>query len=310
MQVLNAETVALIKQQVAGAPDSDKVVFEGNVVPRAEANAEIERRQVQSRHTYFDPQDLVGEFASPHLKYKVRSSMAWSIDNACITAGRNLFYGMNQERAETIDDFNEFISKVAEVSANESYNVDLGFEENTGNLQLLSMLLVLRRQWHDSALTAAKALPGVKYEPASLEALMAKEKQRTLDEDTLVKTETLAKMACRRHPDRYEATLAMMLKAKEARYKKQHEGRKLTAPAIANLFTVAEYRGNADEVAFHQLADELQLRLINGTKSAVERALEDLAEWKGITSVAYAQLCAEGFDALDDLEKVIAVRTE
>lgn len=303
MQVITPEIAALVRQQVEGAPDTDKVIFEGVRVPRAEANAEIERRQVESRNTYFDPQDAVGELANPHLKYRVRSSMAWSLDTACINKARGLFYALRSAKSDSIDDLNDFINEIAEISGNEAYNVDLGFEENSGTLQQLTQLLVLREQWHDLAETSAKVV-GVIYKPRSLEELMAAEKQRTVGDEAVVNLEILAKMATRKTPERYEQVLEMLVKGQANKYKRQHETRVLTAPAVANIFSVADYRRNDAEVSFHQLADDAQHRLVLCTKSATERALSDLADWKGVTQIAYAQLCAEGFDLIDLLEEV------
>lgn len=305
MLVFDQETATLIKQQVAGASDTDKVIFEGEVRPRAEVNAEIERRQVESRNTYFDPQDLVGEISNPHLKYKLRSSMAWSLDNACINAARGLFYSMRATKGDSIDDFNEFINDIAEISANEAYNVDLGFEENSGTLQQLSQLLVLRGTWHDLAETSAKVI-GVKYAPRELEELMANEKPRTLGEDASLNLETLARAMTRKNPERFQQIFELLTKQQTTKYANQHKTRVLTAPAVANIFAVADYRRDVAEVAFHELAKDLQNRLILGTKSAAERAVVDLADWKGVTTAAYAMLCVEAFDLVDTLEALLA----
>lgn len=305
--VLNTESAAIIKNQLAteGRDDSDKVIFEGNVTTRGAAAEEITKRQIESRNTFFDPQDLVGEIANAHLKYELRQSMAWTLDMQCIAQARDLFYRMRATKADSIDDFNEFINDIAEISANEAYNVDLGFEENSGTLQSLSQLLVLREQWHDMAETASK-LVGTKYAPRTLEELMANEKPRTLNEDTSLNLETLAKAMTRKNPERFQTTYELLVKQQANTYANQHKTRVLTAPAVANIFSVADYRRDVAEVHFWELSSELQLRMIQQVKAAAERAVIKLANWKGVTTAAYAMLTVEAFDLMDALDAVAA----
>jgi hypothetical protein len=307
MQVLNRESADIIRNQLdtEGADDGDKVIFEGSVTSRGAAAEEITRRQVESRNTFFDPQDLIDEIANSHLKYELRQSVAWALDMQCISQARDLFYRMRATKADSIDDFNEFINDIAEIKANESYNVDLGFEENTGTLRSLSMLLVLRTQWHDKAETAAKVV-GTKYAPRTLEELMASEKPRTLNEDTSLNLETLAKAMTRKNPERFETVHQLLIKQQANTYTNQHKTKVLTAPAVVSIFNVAEYRNEFAEVAFHELGKDLQVRMTQQVKAAAERAVVKLANWKGVTTAAYAMLTVEAFDLMDALDAMIA----
>ena len=282
---------------------TDTVIYEGIQMTREEANAKQDAAQVHQQDTYFDPLDLV-ENTNAYLKYEVLSGMAWRLDNTCIATARSLFFGMRTARHDTIDDFNEFINEVAELKANESYNVDLGFEENAGLLQSLSMLLVLRKHWHDHAEMAGVVI-GAKYAPKTLEELVDSEKKQELRGDDAIKLEMLAKIATRKHPDRYDQVLTTLKQREAQRAERTFETRKLTAPAVKSIFCVAEYRGG-DDVAFHQLSDELRARLLLQTKGAFELAVERLATRKAVTTVAYAVATVEAFDAMDRLDAVIA----
>ena len=135
---------------------------------------------------------------------------------------------------------------------------------------------------------------------------MANEKPRTLGEEASLNLETLAKAMTRKSPARYEQTLELLKKQQTTKYANQHKTRVLTAPAVANIFAVADYRRDVAEVAFHELAKDLQNRLILGTKSAAERAVVDLCDWKGVTTAAYAMLTVEAFDLVDTLEALLA----
>jgi len=305
--VLNTESAAIIKNQLhtEGVDDGDKVIFEGIVTTRGAAAEEITKRQVESRNTFYDPQDAVGDIANAHLKYELRQSMAWALDMQCISQARDLFYRMRATKADSIDDFNEFINDIAEISANESYNVDLGFEENTGTLRSLSQLLVLREHWHDLAETASKSV-GTKYAPRTLEELMANEKPRTLNEDTSLNLETLAKAMTRKAPERFQTTYELLVKQQANTYANQHKTRVLTAPAVVSIFAVADYRRDVAEVHFWELSNELQARMVQQVKAAAERAVVKLANWKGVTTAAYAMLTVEAFDLMDALDVVAA----
>lgn len=237
----------------------------------------------------------------------MRQSLAWSVDTACINLARDMFYRMRATKSDSIDDFNEFINDIAELKANEAYNEDLGFEENTGTLQSLSMLLVLREQWHDLAETSAKVL-GIKYAPKTLEELMANEKPRTLSEDATLNLEVLAKAMTRKSPDRFQQTYELLVKQQANTYQNQFKTKLITAPAVANIFSVADYRRDKAEVAFHELGTETQNRLTLQTKGAAERALVKLANWKGVTTAAYAMLTVEAFDLIDRVDAILAAK--
>jgi hypothetical protein len=272
---------------------------------------------VQSTYAHFDPIDVIENIKHPMLKAMVLGSMEWSVKTACINIARDVFYKVRASMADTdnaIDDFNEYINTIAELKANEQYNTDLGFEENTGALTQLAMLTTIGRKWYDYADTAHGAAK-LAFKTKTYSELIASEKVRTLDSEAVINIEALAEFASRRGSkeisaeklaERAKRTQEAIANKIKFSYAAQHATRQLVAPAVINIIGMAEYRATED-VEFWQLALEAQERLISSTVKAIERNVETLATWRGITTIEYAsQIMPDAFAAIDDLEAVLA----
>jgi hypothetical protein len=257
---------------------------------------------------HYDVLDTIETIHHPMLKAMVLGSMEWSISAAIINLARDTFYRVRDSMAATdnaIDDFNEFINAVAVLKANEQYNTDLGFEENTGALQQLAMLVSLKQRWYDQAELAHGAAKMV-FKTKTYEELIATEKVRTVDGDMKLNLSALADFAGRGDKDRTTKAHEALVRQQQLKFASQHATRQLVAPAVINIITMAEYRG-IEDVAFWQLPVETQQRLIDGTRKAIERSLETLATWRGITTIEYAAgILPDGFDAIKQLEAVLA----
>lgn len=270
-----------------------------------------------SNYIHFDPIDVIDDIKHPMLKAMVLGSMEWSVKTACINLARDVFYKVRAAMADTtnaIDDFNEFINVIAEMKANEQYNNDLGFEENTGALTQLAMLTTIGQHWYDLADTAHGAAK-LAFKTKTYLELIASEKVRTLDSEAVINIEALAEFASRRGSgeitpeklaERTKRTKEAIANKIKFSYAAQHATRQLVAPAVINIISMAEYRAT-EEVEFWQLALEAQQRLLTSTVKAVERNVETLATWRGITTLEYAsQIMPDAFTAIDQLELVLA----
>ena len=307
MNVLSQSQADEIRTLLNDTPeDQNKVIYDGKTMPRAEAMKLADAVQVHAQGTaYFDPADTADEFVSPLFKARVWSSMAWSADMACINAARDLFYSIREMREDTIDDFNDFINEIAEVKASEDFAEGLGYEENAGKLTQLSQLIGLREIWHDRADTTASDA-GTRHAPKTLEELMDAEKKRTVDSHISANIELRASFAADGDPVLEKTMIEQLTKKQNALFDEQHKNRRKLAPAVRNLVRIADYRRTKDAVQFHYLADEVQLRLINGTRSAISRAMDDLASLRGVTTEDYTLILREGYAAIKHLDQIIA----
>ena len=95
---------------------------------------------------------------------------------------------------------------------------------------------------------------------------MAAEKAQTVDEDLSANLQLKAKLATRKHPDRYETVYAALVKRERELFQKYHDTNVMTAPAVINIFNVADYRRDRADVAFHELPEDLQDRIANRLK--------------------------------------------
>lgn len=263
---------------------------------------------VASTYNHFDVLDTIENITHPLLKAMVLGSMEWSIKTQCINIARDVFYRVRESAGEhenAIDNFNEFINAMAELKANEQYNTDLGFEENTGALQQLAMLTTIRQTWYDQA-EMAHGSAKLPFKTKSYEELIAAEKVRNVDAEIAGNLGALAEFASKGDPDKAARAKEALIRQQQIKFASQHSTRQLIAPAVVNIITMAEYRAT-DDVSFWQLANETQERLITATRSAIERNLATLATWRGVTQFEYATaVLPDAFTAIDELTAVLA----
>lgn len=262
----------------------------------------------QSTYAHYDVMDTIENVTHPMLRAMVLGSMEWSVSAAIINLARDTFYRLRdaqQHTETTIDDFNEFINTVAELKANEQYNQTLGFEENGGAMQQLALLVGIKHHWYDLA-EIAHGSAKMRFAPRTYEELIASEKVRSVDDEMKTNLEALAAFASRGDAKRAEVAKEQLLKQQQFKFASQHASRQLVAPAVVNIINMAEYRNAGAQPEFWQLPVEMQERLITSTRKAIERTLETLATWRGITAVEYATaILPDAFAAIDELDTVL-----
>jgi hypothetical protein len=290
----------------------DHVTFEGAEMTRKQANQLMADRDAaalklaKEQPKFLDPQDFVDTFVSDlKLRARVRSSLAWTVDSACINAARNIFYRIREFQMSNGTDFDklsDYVSLVADMKANEDWRDSLGYERNTGDFQQLAMLLNIRHYWHDLAAKAATSA-GVSYKPKTLDELLLAEKAREMNVATRTNFETAAKFATRKSPDNFEKVLAAMHAGFKAQSQNRAETNKLTEPAVRNIFSLVEAIDDR-EVGFYELPVRNQLSVMRALVSATQRAMNDLAS--SANPIEYAGICAEGFELIDATDPIIA----
>lgn len=272
------------------------------------ADTSAKEKPVVSPYNFFDPLDAIEAVQHPLLKAMILSSATWYIDTLCINKARDIFYRVREtvEADGGIDEFNEFISAIAEIKGNEQYSEEQGFEQNAGAMQELALLTGIRLHWHDVSDTAAGAAK-IKNEVKSFEQLIASEKVRTVDDETRSNLEACAAFAARgASPERAKLIAEQLEKEQAARFAHQHKQRQLVAPAVINIITLAEYRRAGDESAqFHQLALDTQRRLIAGVRAAVMRAMNTLATWRLPVGEYATSVLPDGYACVDELDAVL-----
>jgi len=294
------------------------VSYQGQMVTRAEmevlANeadaAAAENAPVSYGTAFFDLfptlEDLL---VHPLLRARVLSSMAWILDTTAINTARSVFWDVHKEASEAghIDDFADFLNRMAEMRANENYVEDLGFELGAGKLQSLTLLLKLSQKWHDAA-QGASVGANIKYVPKSFEMLLASEKAQAVDALTTAKLEALvdAVYEGEAHTAEEVAESKKLLAAQQAeRMAQMHATRQKISPAVLRIIAYASYRDESEAEEFWQLPIEVQTRLVNNAISAIDRTLTDLAAYKSITAIQYIGLIREAKAAKARLGEVL-----
>lgn len=261
-----------------------------------------------SRFVYYDVADDVDDLlTNGELKSRVFASMAWLLDMNCINIARGLFYDLYKETTEvnTIDAFNAFMMNVRDMAHTGEHAHDIGFE-NTSNWDTLVDLLNLRGYWHDYASKFATR----RYEPKSLTALMADEKQQAVTSIDRQKLGMLAEFAGDGDSDVTKQMLERLEVAQNGRFKDAYENRRRLIPAVSAILqrasNSAAIRSSDDQVPdFHKLPVNIQLRLIGGARGAVDRALTDMGTMRSITVMEFATYLKEGGALMKRLNTVM-----
>lgn len=261
-----------------------------------------------SNHAYFDPADLCMDYLAraPELYAKVSSSMAWSIDNACINQARNILFtrfAAAQEQAENANDlvFADFCQNVAEDLAHESLYQpgEIDTPEYT-----LAILLAVREQWHDAA-AAAAAADNRDYNPKTLRELMDAEKPRDPDAGTIANHRLMIKLEANGD----EALEARMLESviaaeKIASINRVARGKPLRPVLLEVLRTVKTY-GMQESARFDQLPTTVQRSLTTQILSALDRNANDLASRLARQPITFARMAECKYQCKEALQKVI-----
>lgn len=294
------------------------VSYQGQMVTRAEmevlANeadaAAAENAPVSYGTAFFDLfHTLEDLLVHPLLCARVLSSMTWILDTTAINTARSVFWDVHKEASEAghIDDFADFLNRMAEMRANENYVEDLGFELGAGKLQSLTLLLKLSQKWHDKA-QGASIGAGIKYVPKSFEQLLAGEKAQSVDALTTAKLNALVDATFDGEdstPEEIEQAKKLVATQQSERLAAMHASRQMISPAVLRIIAYADYHDSSEADEFWQLPVELQARLINNAISTIDRTVTDLAAYKSISALEFIGLIKEAKGAKTRLNDVL-----
>ena len=265
-----------------------------------------------SNHAYFDPADLVMDYVAraPELYAKVASSMAWSVDNACINAARNIlfkYYAAAQERAENASDvvFSEYCAEVADDLSHESLYLpgpELDNPEYT-----LAVLLAIRDQWHDAAFSAAAA-DNRDYNPKSLRELMDAEKPRDPDVGTVKNHALMAKLEANGDVELEARLLTSMIEAEKLASISRVARSKPLRPTILEILRTVKAYGTQEAARFDQLPISLQRSLSTQVLNTLDRSANDLASRLARQPIAFARMAEAKHQCKKALDAVIATK--
>lgn len=253
---------------------------------------------VASNYKFFDLFDTLDDkLMDGELKSRVFASLAWVCDMQAINAARGVFYETYVEETEvnTIDAFNEFVVNCAEIAANDQHGREIGFS-GSNSWGKLMQLLRLRVDLHDQAGRYATR----RYDPKSLSAIMANERQQQISNIDRQKVEAMAEAMADGDDELKKLMVEQLLLVHGERFQKSFETRRKTAPAIMGVITRAQHllkvdaHGQYEHMAFHDLDETIQINFIEQAVKAVDRALADMAVMRSITVPEYAVYLKEG----------------
>lgn len=292
------DLIADAEQTIA---DLYQINLQGNImtnsVATALADAGITTARVFTRYANLDLLEVLKtKIIHPALKARVFASMAWMVDVTAINQARIIYYQMfHDAQLNGIDSYNEFMARFDELMRD--------FDGQDTNALSLRKLLGMRNEWHDAAESAAGEAK-VRYAQKSFEDLLLAEKPQRVDTMTRTNLELLAGAIA---PTNKDATIELLTKRQQMVNESRHESRRETMPFLLTIIDAAG-RALEDGVQFHELTLELQERLVDAAAKTVERALEDLATNRKLTTIEYASIIQEALAAANELRQISRTR--
>jgi hypothetical protein len=255
--------------------------------------------KVNTRYT--DLLDVIEDkISDENFRSRILPSMAWMIDQQCVTTARMFFWAefKNYRDAEDYeptpgaDDLDLFMRTFAG-----ALQVETVFGGG-GHATTLVNLLRIRQDWHDAASSAVSSAGRV-YAPSSFGELIAKERQAPISSDTKAKQAQLVKLLVEMNEDdedpvEAEKMLTEMFAQNSANRAKQRlELNKRIAPAIETVIDIAT-RHMPDSIEFSNLDVILRERLFKVSLKFAMNAVSDIAEFNSkMSDMEYGMILME-----------------
>lgn len=268
-----------------------------NSIAQALASANIST----GYHTYFDPIDAVENSMAraPAICAKILNSAAWTIDMACINSARNVLFTGFKEQSDDAT-FQEFCEEM-DVFLDQSNN----YEEDTPAGQL-SLLLGVRKTWHDAA-QAAAAADNRDYNPSSLDTLMHSEKPRVADISTRNNLRKIAKLESKGDEAVEQRFLAAFIEADTLAAIQRVEDNKRLMPALSLILQSTE-RYAKNDARFDQLAERTQRSLTESIVRSFDRTKIEAAKTMSRQPIAFGHALEAMYQCTGVLNKVLAAK--
>lgn len=252
---------------------------------------------------YFDPIDMLEDHLGmqPVTHARVMSSMAWMLDNSCVSQARTILFNRFKDvDTDEVKDFDAFCQDISENLSHES------LYEGEGDEQTLAIMLAVRNHWHDAAAHAAHAAD-IDYKSKSLRELMESEKPREANVGTRTNFQQLAKDEAGDDADKAKRLYdSYVLGAKLASEQQVNNNKKLMSTLLEVLRTVKRYA--PEEARFDQLPLNVQRRLTQFTIGLLERTRVEMASRLASQPIAFGRMREATLQAITALNKVMTVK--
>lgn len=252
---------------------------------------------------YFDPIDTLEDHLGlqPQTHARIMSSMAWMLDNSCISQARTILFNRYSEAEQgDVKDFAAFCQDISENLSHES------LYETEGDEQTLAIMLSVRNHWHDAAAHAAHAAD-TDYKSKSLRELMESEKPREANIGTRTNYQQLAKDEAGDDVEKAKRLYeSYVLGAKLASEQQVVNNKKLMGTILEVLRTVKRFA--PDEARFDQLPLTVQRRLTQFTIGLLERTRVEMASRLATQPIAFGRMREATLLAIGALNKVMTTK--
>ena len=253
--------------------------------------------------TYFDPTDTLEDHLGmqPQTHSRVMNSMAWMLDNSCISQARTILFNRFKEvDPNEVKDFNAFCQDISENLSHES------LYETESDEQTLAIMLSVRNHWHDAAARAAHA-NDTDYKSKSLRQLMEEEKPREANIGTRTNFQQLAKDEAGDDIEKAKRLYeSYVLGAKLASEQQVDNNKKLMTTILEVLRTVKRYA--PEEARFDQLPLTVQRRLTQFTVTLIERTRVEMASRLASQPIAFGRMREATLQTINALNKVLTTK--
>lgn len=271
-----------------GVAADGKVIFEGQIVTRAEAaRIHDERITAGRKSAFFDVQNVIEDnmpLGQPRLR--LRTNLLYGMAYRVRAALTEIVYAMHEAAREVghINNFNEFVADLNECKNSAQYAEDMGYAHHGAGIHKVRALLSIYNEWRDLCIKDAAQLR-TKNKLPELTAVLAEEDRP--DTEAAAKLNELIKFSTEEMDAESAAEVAASMRAKaDAEFKDRMAQRKNIVPLLEII--LVEAMEHVEVVHFYELPIETQGVIIDSLLRSLDKLPSQLINMRSVSVVEMA----------------------
>ena len=289
-----------------GAIPEGKVMFDGEIMTRAEALARHDEAVVLARKSaYFDIMDCVDDYLpAGQARLALRSNTLYGMAYRVVNAARDVMYRMEEHARETghVDKFNDFLSNLSVAETSAAYAETMGFAHHGAGMAKLRALWSVYNAWAELVGKDARAVRAKAQLPDVFKIAATPPRYDTSEEEKMIAAVKI--MNADASPEVMAKCLELTVEKCRANHKRKVENTIVTAPHIERILIEG---ANHDVMPFYELPIEVQAAVLESTVRSAEKLPEALARNSRVSVIdmvtavpAVDRLAKKLLDVLDD----------
>ena len=242
-----------------------------------------------------NPINAIAPLSNNQFKMSVLSSLLWSVDMMTIGRARNMFYKLHKQLSEdgSVSGWNNYLAQLDDIKASDKFRKDSGFTSELDDVTaLISFANDIYEEMEKTAILLAPIGSPTSRMPVrkTYAELLNDEKPQAVGSAELERFNLIAEELSEDDKDR-ELNVKMLKINVEEQNKRLFERNKPLAPYVEgflqDLYTLSPC------TVFSDMSPELQARLVESTRRAVDSTKVRAASWKSINTIEFMTILAD-----------------